>query len=90
MFPGLVEQIIVFGSRARGTARPDSDLDLLILISGGDWQIKAAVAEVGYSLSDQPDVSPSIIVRTADEWRERANARSPFWQTVARDGVAVG
>jgi predicted nucleotidyltransferase len=89
-FPGLVQQIIVFGSKARGTARPDSDLDLLVLISAGDWRTRAAVANVGYALSDQHDVDPSILARTVDEWRARSDARSPFWQTVSRDGVAVG
>ena len=29
-FPGLVEQVIIFGSKARGTATADSDLDVLI------------------------------------------------------------
>ena len=28
------ERIIVFGSRARGDARPDSDMDLLVVYSG--------------------------------------------------------
>jgi predicted nucleotidyltransferase len=89
-FPGLVQQIIVFGSKARGTAGPDSDLDLLVLIRAGDWRVRAAVAEVGYVLSDEPDVDPSITVRAIEEWHTRGGSRSPFWQTVTRDGIAVG
>jgi len=30
-----VAQVIMFGSRARGDHRPDSDLDLAIILSGG-------------------------------------------------------
>jgi predicted nucleotidyltransferase len=29
-----VERLILFGSRARGEARPDSDLDLLVILQG--------------------------------------------------------
>lgn len=35
----LVEQIIIFGSKARGTATADSDLDLLVVIREGDWRL---------------------------------------------------
>jgi predicted nucleotidyltransferase len=34
-FPGIVDQIIVFGSKAKGTAMEDSDLDLLLVIRDG-------------------------------------------------------
>ena len=29
-----IEQVVLFGSRARGNARPDSDLDLLLILAG--------------------------------------------------------
>jgi predicted nucleotidyltransferase len=28
----------LFGSRARGDARKDSDVDVLVIISSGDWR----------------------------------------------------
>ena len=33
-FPALVRHLILFGSKARGTATADSDLDLLVVIQG--------------------------------------------------------
>jgi uncharacterized protein len=36
--PRLVD-ILVFGSRARGDARPDSDADVAIILEDGDWQL---------------------------------------------------
>ncbi len=34
-----VEKIILFGSRARGEARPDSDYDILVVVKGElDWR----------------------------------------------------
>ncbi len=88
-FPGLVEDIIIFGSKARGTATADSDLDLLVIIREGDWKQKQAVVQPGYLLSIETDVVPSFIVFTREEWDLRREEGAPFWQTVTRDGVVV-
>jgi predicted nucleotidyltransferase len=88
-FPGLVEQIIIFGSKARGTATPDSDLDVLLIIREGDWRLKDALVAPGYDLAVGTDVVPSILVYTEQEWEDRRRLHAPFWQTVDRDGVRV-
>ena len=88
-FPGLVDDIVIFGSKARGTATEDSDLDILIVIREGDWWQKDAVADTGYMLAVETDAVPSILVYTREEWESRRSGRAPFWQTVTRDGVTV-
>jgi uncharacterized protein (UPF0332 family)/predicted nucleotidyltransferase len=85
-FPGLVEQIILYGSKARGTATPDSDLDLLVVIREGDRRVRKAVSTPGHMLALTTDVVPSIMVLTTDEWESRRKRRAPFWITVTRDG----
>ena len=89
-FPGLVEHIIIFGSKARGTATPDSDLDLLVVIREGDWRLKDAVAQPGYLLAIGTDVVPSLIILTVEEWEMHRKRQAPFWLTVTRDGIVVG
>ncbi len=32
-----VVDILIFGSRARGDARPDSDADVAVILEDGDW-----------------------------------------------------
>ncbi|MCA9650317.1 MAG: nucleotidyltransferase domain-containing protein [Myxococcales bacterium] len=49
-----VRVAIVFGSRARGTARPDSDLDLAVVAPGVD--LVALGAELGAALGVELDV----------------------------------
>jgi len=58
-------RIILFGSWARGDARPDSDLDLLVVMPRVESKRRAAVA-IGNALSNLP-VSKDIIVTTPDE-----------------------
>jgi predicted nucleotidyltransferase len=79
----------VFGSRARGEARANPDLDVLVLIGAGDWELEQAVARAGYLLAVGSGVVPSLMLYTAAEWAQRRREKAPFWQAVARDGVAV-
>ena len=47
-----LEYAILYGSRARGEERPDSDADLaLILAEGeGDWQLVGSLSELAYDV----------------------------------------
>ena len=51
--------ILVFGSRARGDARPDSDVDLAIILKDGDWRFwdeKWLLAGLAYDVLLQHDL----------------------------------
>src|SRR5438445_12571848 len=84
-FPGLVQEIILFGSKARGTARPDSDIDLVVVIRDGDHVLKRNVALAGHDLAIDAEVSPSFIIFTIAEWNRLASTMAPFWRVVSRD-----
>jgi predicted nucleotidyltransferase len=56
------EKIILFGSWARGEAREDSDLDLLVVISKVEHTRRVAI-QIGNALSNLP-ISKDIIVST--------------------------
>ena len=58
-------KIILFGSQARGEARWDSDVDLLVVLPSAPVKHKAAVA-IRRALRDVP-VAKDIIVSTPDE-----------------------
>ena len=44
-FADLIKDLIIFGSKARGSSNEDSDLDVLVVIHEGDWKTKKSVAE---------------------------------------------
>ena len=58
-------KIILFGSWARGSARDDSDLDLLVVLGKTDHKRKAAI-QIGNSLSNLP-IGKDIIVTTPED-----------------------
>ena len=88
-YPGLVEDIIIFGSKARGDAGPDSDLDVLVVLTEADRRLKDEIAYLGYLLDAFGDALPSIMVYSRTEWTERERDGSPFHRAVTRDGVHV-
>jgi predicted nucleotidyltransferase len=83
-------QIYLFGSRARGDCRVDSDWDFLILLDGP--VDRARTSRVRHALFDielEADSILSSIVRNADDWNSRLFCESPFYRSVNRDRVAV-
>ncbi len=64
------EQIILFGSHARGTARPDSDVDLLVVmpVNGSKRQKRI---EVGVALHDIPWPKDILVVTPEEVARRR-------------------
>ena len=89
MCPAPVERMIVYGSKARGDASPESDLDILLIVSDEAAGQKRALRRIGYMLASDSDVVPSILAYTHGEWRSRKQSRSPFLRAVERDAVQV-
>ena len=82
-------EIILFGSRARGDARPDSDWDILILVDREKINIDY-YNKIAYPLFDlgwefDTYISPKLY--TKNEWRKRSF--TPFYKNVKADGIIL-
>lgn len=79
------EQIILFGSRATGNARPDSDLDLLVICDETvpKREIKLAIRR----LFPVQDFSMDLFVLTPDEYERQKKVVSTVGRTAFREGV---
>ncbi len=83
------EKVILFGSQARGDARPDSDWDLLILLNKpkeefSDFENYAyPFVEVGWDFH----VSINPLLYTQKEWKQGKGF--PFYQNVMQEGLEI-
>lgn len=79
------KQVISFGSRARGAARPESDLDLLVVAEDA-WPRAARASELYGIFSDIP-IAMDVVVYQPDEIREWSNVPQAFVTTAVREGM---
>ncbi len=80
---------ILFGSRARGDARPDSDWDVLILLDK-DRITRSDMDEVSYPVCEfgwGADMMVNPIMYTIRDWDARRG--TPFYKNVMRDGIPL-
>ena len=80
----------LFGSRARGTHRPDSDWDVLILVDEPEitHEIDDKFRDLLYDLELASGEIISIVIYPKDYWKE-ALKFSPLYAHVNRDGVKL-
>jgi predicted nucleotidyltransferase len=89
----LAKEVIVFGSRARGDHRPDSDADVAVLLEGEhqpflDTKLKMSDAAYDVLLDTGINISPLPI--WMDEWEHpQAYVNPALLANIAREGVRV-
>jgi predicted nucleotidyltransferase len=79
--------ILVFGSRARGDARRDSDVDLVVLLDDGDWKFreeKRFLTDLAYDAMIDPGLWIQAWPASRTEWKEEDEQKVPFFVIGAR------
>lgn len=84
-------QTILFGSEARGDSRPNSDIDLLILLpetSTGMQYVsqRSYISGLLYELSLNTGVDISPIILPQNVWESR---KTPFTVNVSNEGIRL-
>jgi predicted nucleotidyltransferase len=80
-------RIILFGSWARGQARPDSDLDLLVVLPHVENK-RLATVQILRALNGLP-VSKDVVVTTPEEIAERGNIIGNVLRPALREGEVL-
>ena len=81
--------VYLFGSHARGEARPDSDVDLCLVAEGATEQLKAA-QKLRSAISEiRPKPAFSLLPIAPQRLREKQTRGDDFFRTVFREGVQL-
>ena len=81
------QKIILFGSRAMGTARPDSDLDLVVIYAGekSKRQVKLDI----HRLMEPESLPIDLFVLSPEEMLRQRHVANTLAREVAERGVTI-
>lgn len=86
--PGFI-QMKLFGSKARGDSDRESDIDVLVVLENCHRKTRNAIYDLCYDLSVDYSVVLAPVVYARTEFESELTKVTPFYQTVAREGVLL-
>ncbi len=82
--------VVVFGSRARGDADVDSDMDVLVILDREiDERIRDVVSDCAWEAGFRHGIVVVPVVVSKEEWETGAVRHSLLGKAVMQEGLAV-
>jgi predicted nucleotidyltransferase len=88
IYGSRLSRVVLFGSRARGDAQPDSDIDILIVLHGpvDRHEESERVSELASAVSLRHDAVIMDMFVSEDDFQNRS---SPLMVNIRREGILV-
>ena len=81
--------VYLFGSHARGDARPDSDVDLCLVADGAGRQLEASASYSDAIWDVLPRPAFTLIPIAPGRLTEKRVSGDPFYRTIMEEGVLL-
>jgi len=88
-FPDHVLAVTLFGSKARGDAEAESDIDLPVLVDIENSELRSALWRIASDVSLEYNVVISPRVFGQARWAQARRIRLPLYRAIAADGVPL-
>ncbi len=88
-FPDEVQQVSLFGSKARGDFDADSDIDVLVLVKNESWELRNSIWSLAARIELDYDVLFNVQVIGAERWKQMTQERFSLCRNVEKDGVLL-
>ncbi len=82
-----LRQVFLFGSRARGDAKEDSDYDMLVIVDQRTLELRNKILEIEARLMDRYGALVATVLQSEEEWEQAQGL--PLARNVAREGMAL-
>ena len=86
---GLLKRLMVYGSKARGDAGPESDVDVLVLVGDVPEAVRNAEKLIDGGGDDPDDVNHQVVVKTEADWLRDMEKELPFPRNVEAEGIQL-
>jgi predicted nucleotidyltransferase len=82
-------EIWAFGSRVRGNASADSDLDVCVVVDNYNEDVDKKIIEAAWEAGFNNDMVISTVAYSKEEFRNGAVSCSPFVKSILSTGIAA-
>ena len=79
----------LYGSKARGEGRQESDIDIMIELPDYDRAMVEEIDDIVYRINLEHDVFISVLVFGKDELEKGPMSESPIYKAIQKDGVPL-
>ena len=86
-FDGLILSAMLFGSRARGEASTDSDVDVLVVINKEDYQVRKQIRYLAAEVWLEYGLFLSTRVWSRSHWHKLQEMQTLLYRNIQRDGI---
>ncbi len=86
-FDGQLASAFLFGSRARGDAEADSDMDVLVVISGAGPEIRREIRHLAVEVWLEHGIYLSTRVWSRAHYRKLEKLQTLLYRNIQRDGI---
>jgi uncharacterized protein len=85
LYGDRIERVVLYGSRARGDALPDSDYDVALFLKDltDSWQEVRRIVAVQLAIRDDTDTEIHTLPFPAVRWRDH----TPLMHEIRKDGL---
>jgi len=88
-FPEMITRVILFGSKARGDSRLDSDIDVLVIVRREDWRLSNAISTLAARISLENGVLLGPIVIGQERWERMERERFSLYRNIIKEGLVL-
>ncbi|MBI1883921.1 MAG: nucleotidyltransferase domain-containing protein [Chlamydiae bacterium] len=88
-FRSQVSEIFLFGSKARGDSKSDSDIDVLVITQQDDWKLKDKIGRLATDILLDEGIYLSIKVLGQKHYQYMKWLEAPFIKNVLKEGILV-
>jgi len=84
-----LQEILLFGSMARGTSTSESDIDILVVVKNEDGLIRDKVIDITVDINIKYDVVISPIIMSKERYRNPLFQQTHFHKSVEKEGISI-